>query len=191
MVRLPRNEKQTHQLNSRPQMWPPNLILAMTLTLNFQGQIWNLLYINQKWSDCHGTKSKHIDLNSRPQNVIMGLNLAMTLIFEFSRSYVILTICWPRLGVRIYQIVTGVTSDVGMPSTHLVVMRQGSLSSMCPCYLIFSAYISCLFSTKPLFNPMMICSQLHIREWMSSRWKYLFSWKCLQYIICHEEPYFY
>ena len=33
----------------------------MTLTLNFQGQIWKLLYLNQKWSDCHETKSKHID----------------------------------------------------------------------------------------------------------------------------------
>ena len=31
-----------------------------------------------------------------------------------------LTIWWPRSGVRIYQIVTGVTSDVGVPSTHLV-----------------------------------------------------------------------
>ena len=49
---------------------------------------------------------------------LMGLTLAMTLIFEFSRSYVILTIWWPRLGVRIYQIVTGVTSDVSVPSTR-------------------------------------------------------------------------
>ena len=39
----------------------------MTLTLNFQGQIWNLLYLSQKWSDCHGTKSKHIDWTPRPQ----------------------------------------------------------------------------------------------------------------------------
>ena len=61
MVRFPRNEKQTYWLNSRPQMWPPGLTLAMTLTLNFQGQIWNLLYLSQKWSDCHETKSKHID----------------------------------------------------------------------------------------------------------------------------------
>ena len=53
MVRLPRNEKRTHRLNSRPQMWPSDL----TLTLNFQGQIWNLLYLNQKWSDCHETKA--------------------------------------------------------------------------------------------------------------------------------------
>ena len=31
-----------------------------TLTLNFQGQIWNLLYLSQKWCDCHEMKSKHI-----------------------------------------------------------------------------------------------------------------------------------
>ena len=61
MVRLPRNEKQTYRLNSRAQMWPSGSTLAMTLTLNFQGQIWNLLYLSQKWSDCHETKSKHID----------------------------------------------------------------------------------------------------------------------------------
>ena len=61
MVRLPRNEKQTYRLNSRAHMLPSGLTLAMTLTLNFQGQIWNLLYLSQKWSDCHETKSKHID----------------------------------------------------------------------------------------------------------------------------------
>ena len=66
MVWLPRNEKQTYRLNSRPQRWPWGLTLAMTLTLNFQGQIWNLLYLYQK--------------------VI------------------------PRSGVRIYKIVTGLTS---------------------------------------------------------------------------------
>ena len=198
MVRLPRNEKQTHRMNSRPQMWPWGLTLAMTLTLNLQGQIWilfisqpkmallpwnekqtyrlisrsqmwifkvkcgigyisakngpiatkrkantsnelyasnvtirfdlgcdidlefprpnmYLLYLKQKWSDCHETKSKHIDFNSRPQMWPMGLTLTMTLMFEFSRSYVILTIWWPRSGVRIYQIMTGVASDVGVP----------------------------------------------------------------------------
>ena len=93
---------------------------SVTLTLNFQGEIWIFIHLNQNWPDCHETKSKHIDLNSRPQIWPMGLTLAMTLIFEFWRSYVILTIWWPRSGVRIYQIVTGVTSDVGVPSTHLV-----------------------------------------------------------------------
>ena len=60
MVRLPRNEKQTHRLNSRLQMWPSGLTLAMTLTLNFQGPISNWLYLSQKWCDGHETKSKHI-----------------------------------------------------------------------------------------------------------------------------------
>ena len=116
----PIDEKQTHRLNSWPQKWPSDLTLAVTLMLDFQGEIWIFIYLNLNWPDCHETKSKHIDLNSRPQIWPMGLTLAMTLIFEFWRSYVILTIWWPRSGVRIYQIVTGVTSDVGVPSTHLV-----------------------------------------------------------------------
>ena len=66
MVRLPRNKKQTYRLKSRPQTWPSGMTLAMTLTLNFQGQIWNLLHLSQKWSDCHETKSKYI-------NWILGL----------------------------------------------------------------------------------------------------------------------
>ena len=56
-VRLPWNKKQTYRLNSRPQMWP----WGLTLTLNFQGQIWNLLYLSLKESDCYETKSKHMD----------------------------------------------------------------------------------------------------------------------------------
>ena len=43
------------------QMWPLDLTFAVTLTLNFQGKIWNSLYPGQKWSDCHETKSKYID----------------------------------------------------------------------------------------------------------------------------------
>ena len=47
--------------------WPINYLIrfwslfVMTVTLNFQGQIWNLLQLSQKWSDCHETKNKHID----------------------------------------------------------------------------------------------------------------------------------
>ena len=33
----------------------------MALTFNFHGQLWNLLYLSQKWSHCHETKSKRID----------------------------------------------------------------------------------------------------------------------------------
>ena len=117
-------------IGSRSQIWPLGLTLNMTITLNFQGEIWIFIYLNQNWPDCHETKSKHIDLNSRPQIWPMGLTLAMTLIFEFWRSYVILTIWWPRSGVRIYQIVTGVTSDVGVPSTHLVISRYSTVFMM-------------------------------------------------------------
>ena len=46
---------------SRLQMGPSGLTLAMTLTLNFQGQISNWIYLSKKWCDCHETKSKHID----------------------------------------------------------------------------------------------------------------------------------
>ena len=90
MVRLPWNEKQKCRLNFRPQMWPSDLTLAMSLTLNFQGQIWNLLYLYQKRSDYHEAKSKHIEWTP-------GLKcdqwvwLAMTLIFEYSRPNVTLT----------------------------------------------------------------------------------------------------
>ena len=56
-----KNQKQTYQLKSRPQIWPSDLILAMALTLNFQGQIWIMLYFSQKWCDCQEMKSKHFD----------------------------------------------------------------------------------------------------------------------------------
>ena len=169
MVRLPRNEKQTYRLNSRAQMWPSGLTLAVTLTLNFQGQIWNLLYVSQKWSDCHETKSISIELQA--SNVTNGFELDHNLdlwilkvkrdldlwphtwpwswifmvkfwnscIWEWegqlklhkmggTRSFMtmIMTIRWPRSGVWIYQIVTRVTSVVGVPSTHLVGLDDGS-----------------------------------------------------------------
>ena len=79
----------------------------------------------------------------------MGLTLAMTLIIEFSSSYVILTIWWPRSGVMIYQIVTGVTSDVGVPSTHLVVIEEKE------CLMVlykFLETIICWFCVSPRKN---------------------------------------
>ena len=184
----------------------------MTLTYIFQGQIWNLLYLSQKWSDCHEMKSKHIHwtlgfkcenrlwpwpwpwpwiLNVKyricyisDQNGPIAMKQKANISIEFQASNVTnvfdlehyldlwifnvtcdidlwphtwpwswifmvkfwnssisewkgwltlhkgggsmsfmtmtRTIWWPRSGVWIYQIVTGVTSVVGMPSTHLV-----------------------------------------------------------------------
>ena len=59
MVWLQRNKKHPYQL--MPQMWPSDLTFTMTLTLSFQGKIWNLLYLSQKWCNCNETKSKHIN----------------------------------------------------------------------------------------------------------------------------------
>ena len=180
----------------------------MTLTLNFQGQIWNLLYLCQKWSDCYKTKKNPTYwLNSMPQMVpTIRLDLHHDLHLEFSRSNVELAIShskmvqlpwnkskhmdwtlglkcghqilhwpWPwvwifkvkfgicyisakndliaakrnvhiknelkasmtikfdlgndleRWGVGIYQIVTGVSSDVGVPLTPLVLYETGQI----------------------------------------------------------------
>ena len=82
MVRLPRNEKQTYRLNSMPQMWPSGLTLAITLTLNFQGQIWNLLYVSQNGSIAKRWKA-NISINFRAQMWSSGLTLAMTLTLNF------------------------------------------------------------------------------------------------------------
>ena len=52
-------------------------------TLNFRGQIYNLLYLSQRWCDCHETKSKHIDWTPGLQMWPSGLTLAMTLTLNF------------------------------------------------------------------------------------------------------------
>ena len=107
-------------------MRPLGLTLAMTLTLNFQGQILNLLYLTQKWSDCHETKSKHIDW-TQGLKCDHGVWHWPWPWLEFSRSNMEFAISQSKVirrsGVRIYKIVTGVTSDVGVPSTHLVCFK--------------------------------------------------------------------
>ena len=52
VVRLPRNEKQTYRLNSRPQMWPMGLTLTITLTFVFWRSYVTLTYYHTM--DFHG-----------------------------------------------------------------------------------------------------------------------------------------
>ena len=60
--------RQTYWFKSRPKMLLMDLILVMTLTLNFQGQIRIWLYFRTKWSDYHKTKKKWTYwLNTWPQ----------------------------------------------------------------------------------------------------------------------------
>ena len=261
MVRLPRNEKQTYRLNSRAQMWPSGLTLAMTLTLNFQGQIWNFLYLSQKWSDCHETKSKHIDwtlglrcdhrvwhwpwpwpwifkvkyricyisakngpiatkrkanisIELQASNVTNGFELDHNCdlwIFKVkrdldlwphtwpwpwifmvkfwnscisewegrltfhkgggSRSFMtmIMTIWWPSSGVWIYQIVTGVTSVVGVSSTHLVGSDNGLLPGRRQAIIWTNAGILLIELMGTNFSEILI--EIYTFSWHKMHWK--------------------
>ena len=69
-------------LNSRPWMFPSDLTLAMTLTLNFQGQMWNLQY-QPKIVRLPRTEKQTYCLYSRPWIWPWDLTLAMTLTLSF------------------------------------------------------------------------------------------------------------
>ena len=117
-VPLPRKEKQTYRLNSRPQMWPMgltfqdhnldlwNLKVKRDLDLWPHTWLWPWIFMVKFWNSCisewEGRLTSHKGCGSRSF-------MTMTV-----------TIWWLRSGVWIYQIVTGVTSVVGVPSTHLV-----------------------------------------------------------------------
>ena len=116
MVRLPRNEKQTYRLNSRPQMWQMGLTLTMTLTFEFwRSNVtltfwpytwhWPWIFMVKFWNSCISEWEGRLTLHKGGGSRSL---MAMTM-----------TIWWPKSGVWIYQIVTGVTSVVGVPSTHL------------------------------------------------------------------------
>ena len=133
MTRLPWNEWQSYRLNFRPRMWPSGLSLAISLTLDFQGQIWNLPFLNQKVR--LPQNEKQISNELQTSNVTNGFDFGNDLdlwIFKVKcdldlwpyagRPFLTMTtiICWSRSGVRINHIVTGVTPNVSVPSTHLV-----------------------------------------------------------------------
>ena len=85
-------------------MWPSDLTMAMTLTLNFQGQIWNLLY---HW------KMVWMAMKLK-SNILIELKTSnVTIVFDLGHDL-------ESWGVRIYLKVTRVTSDVTVLSTHLV-----------------------------------------------------------------------
>ena len=96
MVRLPWNKNQTYRFNTKSQMWPSNLTLAVALTWYFQGQIWNSLYLDQKWSDCHERNKKQTWIELQASNVAIGSELGYDIDLEFSRSNMESTISRPK-----------------------------------------------------------------------------------------------
>ena len=115
MVRLPQNEKQTCRLSSRPHMWPMGLTLTIILTF----EIWSsnvTLTFDHTHDLYHGFSWSNFEIAVEWEGRL-ALHKGCG-----SRSFMTMTVTiwWLRSGVWIYQIVTGVTSVVGVPSTHLV-----------------------------------------------------------------------
>ena len=164
MVQLPRNEKQTYQLNSRAQMWLRVSSWPWPWPWIFKVK-YGICCISAKSGPIAAKRKANILIDLQASNVTNGFDLDHNLdlwilkvkrdldlwahtwlwpwifmvkfwnscISEWegwlalhkgggSRSFMTMTmtIWWPRSGVWIYQIVTGVTSVVGVPSTHLV-----------------------------------------------------------------------
>ena len=115
VVRLPRNEKQTYWLNFRPQMWPIGLTLTITLTFEFFRSNMTFTFDHTQDLD-HGSSWSNFEI------CISEWEGRLTFYKGGgSRSFMTMTIWWPRSGVWIYQIVTGGTLVVAVPSTNLVV----------------------------------------------------------------------
>ena len=125
VVRLPRNEKQTFRLTFRAEMWPMGLTLTITLTFEFwrsnvtltfdRAWSWPWIFMVKFWNSCISDWEGRLILHKRGG----------------SRSFMTMTIWWPRSGVWIYHIVTGMTSVVGVPSTHLVVFIETWKFNIC------------------------------------------------------------
>ena len=164
MVRLPRNEKQTYRLNSRPQLWPSVWPWPWPWPWIIKVK-YGIYYISAKSGPIATKWKANTSIELQASNMINGFDLDHDLdlwilkarcdhdlwphtwpwpwifMVKFwnscisqwegwflalhkgggSRSCMTLTVTiwWPRSGVWIYQIVTGVTPIVGVPSTHL------------------------------------------------------------------------
>ena len=96
-----------------------------------------------------------------------------------SRSFMTMTmtIWWPRSGVWIYQIVNGVTSVVGVPSTHLVCAELVRIE-MTRCLIKEMLFISTTYMGR-LIDWYFIstkCTYIHI----NSTYRQIKSYICIQ-----------
>ena len=115
--------------------------LCHDIDLEFSMVKYEICYISTKrWSDNHEMKSKNIEwilgvkCDHWPWPWIFKIKFEiavsqekegqLTLNKKGSFMTMTVTFWWPRWGVRIYPIVTGVTSNVGVLSTHLVMSRS-------------------------------------------------------------------
>ena len=119
VVRLPRNKKQTYRLNSNASNVTSGFdldqnLLKVKCDLDIWPQTWPWpwSFMVKFWNSCISEWEGRLTLHKG----------------SGSRSFMTMTmtIWWPRSGVWIYQIVTGVTSVVDLPSTHLVIQYDNA-----------------------------------------------------------------
>ena len=70
-------------IEPRPQTRPTDLTLAMTLTLNFQGQKWNFAVSQQKRGLIAMNWKANISIEIYASNVTIGFDFYMTLTLDF------------------------------------------------------------------------------------------------------------
>ena len=107
----------------RPQMWP----LGLTLTFEFWRSNVTLTFDHTHDLD-HGFSWSNFEI-AVSQNGKADWHCTKGVAVGHSWPWS-LTIWWPKSGAWIYQIVNGVTSVVGVPSTHLVVSEGGKYQEL-------------------------------------------------------------
>ena len=157
VVRLPRNEKQTYPLKSSTSnaangfdhdldLW----IFKVKCYLDLWPHTWPWpwIFMVTFWNSCFSEWEGRLTLNE-----VGGSRSFMT---------VTVTIWWPRSGVRIYQIVTGVASVAGVLSTHLVGLDI-DLSPVRPQVSILTNDFSLITPQSTDFNEKML--KLKLYQW--------------------------
>ena len=147
LVRLMWNKKEMHQLDTGYNMWPWPLTSLMTLTLdvsrsNFDIALSQELLVWLMWNENEVSwydtglivwlsplttpMTLTLELKFQGQSLkYLYLRNGTANWHETKRMWVIHSwpwywLVWPWWGGQMYRIVTGVTSDVGVPSTYLV-----------------------------------------------------------------------
>ena len=141
LVWLMWNEKEVSWYDTGPTVWHCPLTTPITLTLEFQGQSLKLLYLRNGAADWHETRRMWV-INSWPWCWLV----------------------WPWCGGWMYQIVNGVTSDLGVPSTYLVQLYHGIIYSTAMAEIDHSSYWTP--HTSPSWQAMgSLLSIFHPRKW--------------------------
>ena len=137
MVLLPQNKKQTY--------------LYGTLCLKCDHRIWPwpwpwLWILKVKFGICFISVKNGLIATKWKVSIWNELKASITIKFDLDHDL-------KRLGVRIYLIITGVISDVGMPWTHLVgILWKKRLDRSVIFLLSILCYINTLFCKQPIWQ---------------------------------------